>query len=57
MTSSSVYRLDVIEPGRRRRWTVEKLLIVEEITERWGTEYLRGLANAAVLQGPMAGQA
>lgn len=36
-TSSPVYRLDVIEPGRRR-WTVlEKLRIVEEITERWGS--------------------
>lgn len=37
-TSSPVYRLDVIEPGRRRRWAVaEKLRIVEEITEVWGS--------------------
>ena len=30
--------MDVIEPGRRRRWTVaEKVRIVEEITEVWGS--------------------
>ena len=33
-----MYRLDVIEPGRRRRWTAaEKRRIVEEITEVWGS--------------------
>ena len=37
-TSPAVYRLDVLEPGRRRRWTAaEKLRIVEEIPEVWGS--------------------
>ena len=37
-TSSSVYRLDVLEPGRRRRWTAaEKSRIVEEISGAWGS--------------------